>query len=120
MEQEETPVMCLEKVKNILGENGEHWTKKSFARDDLGLSISPSSSQAVKFCLLGAIEAAKCEDDVRFKVEISLGKALDGIIGNSFSTIVSFNDDPNTEFEQVKKIIEKTINRLKGLADVQD
>ena len=41
------------------------WTVNFMARDKLDRSVHPSSSEAVKFCILGAIEAAAVDDKIQ-------------------------------------------------------
>lgn len=42
------------KVLELLGPNGEHWTKRALARNADGVEVSVSSPEAVSFCLSGA------------------------------------------------------------------
>jgi hypothetical protein len=113
------------KVKDILSDDSK-WTKGVGARDAFGNRCSPSSPDAVKFCILGAIELAyptpakdildgaenanhhgQSKDapvrDAIMNAILELGwRCCDNVLGISL-----WNDLPSRKFEDIKKVLEK-------------
>ena len=83
------------KISELLCDESK-WCKRHFAVDAQGNSISYNSVNAAKWCLGGAL----------LKCELSLPK-LEEIIGRS---VVAFNDDPLTTFQDVREVIRKYEN----------
>lgn len=46
----------IHRIKALFGPNGEHWTQNTPARNAEGNYTHPNSSDAVKWCLLGACQ----------------------------------------------------------------
>lgn len=108
-QEQEKVLMCLEKAKAKLGPNGENWTKEAYARNKLGIKILSSDPNAVKFCALGAIRAAKCEPQVQTKAQITLNRVAMEIGAES---IVDLNDDAKS-FKEILDVYDAAISELK-------
>jgi hypothetical protein len=113
------------KVKDVLGDASK-WTQWADACDGFGKECSPSSPQAVKFSILGAIEliyhtpakdildgaenanyhgpskAAQVRDAIREAI-LALGwRCSDNFLG-----IMVWNGLPSRTFDDVQKVLEK-------------
>lgn len=51
----------IDRMLEILGPNGEHWTKNREARDSRGMFVMPTDERAVCWCILGAARKATSE-----------------------------------------------------------
>lgn len=77
------------------------WTTGSRARNFLGTIVSPTSSNARSWCLIGALEAASCEvlgcssDDSQVNRVLAEFKALAGI--DPDYPLASYNDTRTRE-----------------------
>lgn len=98
------------------------WTQGEFARDIHDKRISPSSSLAYCYCLLGALAVSlNCDvdtiNDTPYKCKreektllLTVIKQLvaDGKTSHpskrAFHSIEAFNDHPHTTFEDIKKV----------------
>ncbi len=87
------------KIRELLTDETK-WTQGQAARTITGEATSATGESAVRWCLLGAI--MKCYGhsySVQLDVELLLRSTVNGI--------VTYNDDPNREFEEVKALVEK-------------
>jgi hypothetical protein len=76
----------------------EKWTQKALARDKNGEPVSPLSSAAVSWCVLGAL----------FKCEVRDKAAVRKLTG---TRIMEWNDDPNRTFQDVQQMFRKALSR---------
>lgn len=91
------------KVKELL-DSPEKWTKEAIARDEFGISTYLECKNAKSFCLLGGI--IKCygydfAGDIISEIEFNIRK-----IFNSKLDLIDFNNDLNTTFEDIQKVLE--------------
>ena len=89
------------KIKELFTDSSK-WTKGSLARDKNGDLTSYYSSDAVCFCLHGAIY--KCYEDFGDKSSIITNKIRKEIKRYSIS---GWNDAEERTFEEVKNLVEK-------------
>ena len=93
------------KMKELL-DSEEKWTKGTYARDKRGKGISPICSNAVCFCLLGAIEkcySSEKKENLDYAVISKIRRHLNLRTG----TIACWNDAPERTFEEVKSLVEE-------------
>jgi hypothetical protein len=85
----------------------EKWTKGAYARDEEGVSISCKSPEAVQFCSLGAIE--RCYPNNPFPIMNKLDAVIKSKYGNEERRygLVTFNDAPETTYEQVIEVLKE-------------
>ncbi|MFI5404981.1 MAG: hypothetical protein ACHQ1D_00560 [Nitrososphaerales archaeon] len=85
------------KIKELL-KNRWKWTKGAFARTWYGTKTEYYSSNASRFCLLGAL--LKCYnfdfEEPGTKIELKIG-----------GTISEWNDNPDRTFAEVKQLVEE-------------
>lgn len=115
-----TPAEFLDELLDILGPNGEHWIKDDAFRDD-----------RTNMCLLGGLEEARNHvAEVHYSAGggQNLGVMLAGICNNLIDDLcttaqemfpdrvdpsttcsaIDFNDHDDTDFTDVRALIEKT------------
>lgn len=85
----------------------EKWTQGFIARDESSNPTAPLDDYAVCWCLLGALD--KCYPrhylEVR-KINKTTECRLSEAIRKKYSkSLVQFNDNPNTTFDQVRSIL---------------
>ena len=92
-------------VLDILGPNGEHWTKHQWARTELGIACSVHNPKATCFCLQGAIDRLylNTHHEKRQMVSLFINK-LGEKLGHC--TVPKFNDDVATSFADIKQLVE--------------
>ena len=94
----------------------DKWTKGCSARDSKGVSLSPTSCNAVSFCLLGGMQrlndgARRVRRVRRVRQEIAIREAIrklypkQGTIANGRISIAGFNDHPDVTFEMIQDVI---------------
>lgn len=95
------------KLSDILTDESK-WIKGNFALDANDKIADPTSPIACKFCLGGAmsrlLSLGEAEVASYGALKDPIKAAIKSLYG--FETIVSFNDDPTTEFAHIKKVIE--------------
>lgn len=84
------------KVKNLLS-NPDKWTQGEFARTHNGFGVSYSHPDAVRWCLLGAIDVCYPPNE--------RGNIYKRLRDNVETSLVGFNDNKNTTFEDVKNLV---------------
>lgn len=99
------------KLKEVLSNAGK-WTQGHYAVDDKNETISSLSDGAAKFCLIGAIRKA-CGDDWEKAIKVAHSNAvklgfIDKEITEPFSSLINFNDNPETTWEKIKEVVELT------------
>lgn len=71
------------------------WTKGAFAEDRKGIPVHSKSDDAVKWCILGALNKCGC-----IKEQVKLEQI---VMGNA----AEFNDAPTTTFRDVRELLLK-------------
>lgn len=89
----------LQRTKSILSTSGR-WTKGAMAKDSIGNHAEPTSPEACKWCLSGAVVAAAPTKEAADQTLV----VIRNVAGRN---VVSFNDDPNTGFWNVRSVLEK-------------
>ena len=87
------------KVKDLLTDESK-WVKGAYARTAEGRRAGSCESDAVRFCLLGAI--TRCYPNAGFG-EV-LNRVVDQLPGRA---IAEWNDDQSTTFTDVRNLVEK-------------
>ena len=92
------------KIKELL-DKPEKWTKGFYAKDSRGKPANVNDADAVCFCLEGALY--KCcgyngYEDKQLKLSNSIEKYTNG----KTNSLVAFNDNQSTTFEDIKKVLE--------------
>lgn len=92
------------------------WTQGAFARDSSGDQVDRLTSEAVCWCLAGAVDAASYPERIgvdnyvidfdRSAARLAAARALHTVIHD---TVVSFNDDPTRTHAEVLEAIDKAI-----------
>lgn len=85
------------------------WTQHTFARDKFGFSIEETNPQAKCFCLTGGLERISEGDGV---LGLDMRSALIDWLPSPHYNLVEFNDNDETKFRDIKKLIEKARNAL--------
>lgn len=86
----------------------EGWCQGAAARDKGGLAVAATSSDATRFCILGAINAARLDNGVSVIGELYC--ALKCEAGES--SLAGFNDAPGRTQEEVLALFDKAIARV--------
>ncbi len=91
------------KVKELL--NKDNWIKGFLGIKDTGKpTLSPY--EATSFCLVGAV--CRCYGFIgnqKFDIYKQLKSAIHEVTGKDFQNISTFNDDENTTWEMVEKVL---------------
>lgn len=117
----------LLEAKNLLGPEGENWTKGATARDAENNQTHYISPKAVKFDLLGAMMRARynlgltTDEDLKVtalnELMITLGMSVVFHKGKAIfegGTVSGYNDS-QTEFYPISRALNITIERLRRL-----
>jgi hypothetical protein len=135
----EQSIAILEKTKQILGPNGEHWTKgcwfgKTFNDmepeydEDTGEMVNTRSllesqaDQANAWCIMGAVEEAAYQLGLiesrmatdRLSSPISLQNLVSSKEEWEDWTVIDVNDNENTTFDDVKALIDERLAELRS------
>jgi len=115
-------IALLKTAKKLLGAKGQNWTRQNWFAyrvnpKDRGIQSTPD--EANSWCLLGALEEAAYRLGYsehrsaaeRFADMSSVQKLVEKKTGLS---VVSFNDSPHTEWEDVRNIIDERLAQLEG------
>jgi len=130
-------VAILEKVKEILGPNGENWIQEHWIAvpyegddeddvwDDDSTGYVDADWDAVtrkdaKYCIMGAIEQAAFalgisshrEQSQRFAAPISLLNLVKSQFGERYD-VVDVNDDSDTSWETMRDLIDTRLGELR-------
>jgi hypothetical protein len=112
-----TPSEFLETVKQLLLTKG--WNKGAFAVNAAGLEVNECSDLAARFCLLGAM--SRTFEDMDPTVRHARGRVLERdaqvalmkeVQDMGAAGIAEFNDDPDTDLEEVVQVLDRVINKL--------
>lgn len=85
------------KIKELLTDESK-WTKNTLARNAVGEEELAHSEFAVSWCLVGA--AVKC-------YSFGAGDVLNKIRDYIKSPVVDFNNNPQTTFADIRKLVEE-------------
>lgn len=102
-------IEVLDKALEILGPNGEHWTKEAFARDKNGKPVDDLKETAVCFCSTGAVH--KAVNDLQYTSARLVIDLLNTKCGKCHS-ILRLNDGMFTTFADVKRVFLTTREKL--------
>lgn len=86
------------KIKELFLDKSK-WTKGALFRNEKGEAVS-MCSKATKYCLAGVIQQCYTNRIERWDIE----KKIEKEIG---CYVVSWNDDPERTFEEVKELVER-------------
>jgi hypothetical protein len=94
------------KIKELLSDESK-WCRGAFAKDKDGFPITESHQDACKWCLAGA--GYFCYGIVDWENEVGprAWAAIRKLTGLEEVSASRWNDDPNTKFEDVRKLIEE-------------
>lgn len=84
------------KIKELLTDSSK-WTKGSLAKTETNCYVSPSHTQAVCWCLLGAI--FRCYKETELEISAKIFKTL------GINSITDWNDSPERTFDEVKALV---------------
>lgn len=91
------------KVKELYTDDSK-WTQRTFVRDSYGNALtSVHDPNASCFCLSGAL--IKCYP-INKELCFAQDRLLEAVRKFKFRSIVAFNDNPLTTFEQVRALVE--------------
>lgn len=101
----------LKEARSII-EKPEHWCKGKYAMDDKGNAACVDGSQAVAWCMLGAVHKAILTFSKRHSPEIFIRyteatRALAYSLGNTVLTLSVYNDTHT--HEEVIALLDKAI-----------
>lgn len=98
-------------VDDILSHEAR-WTKDTLARTNKGIRTNPAYTNAACFCLRGAIERAHSTLQFCAIPEVvSVVRRMDRLARSQhkwFPSLVEFNDDKQTTFQNVREMIGQT------------
>lgn len=105
------------KLGEVLSDESR-WTKGHYAVTEGKDVIACTAPEAAQYCLVGAIRKAAGDDwEARIKLAHAKASALGFIPKEStepFGSLICFNDNPGTTWEQVKQVIELTDKEIKA------
>ncbi|RWI35480.1 hypothetical protein [Mesorhizobium sp.] len=115
---------ALEIVEGMieLFDSSEKWVRDDFACNAKGQTVTPTSPTAICWCLQGAADKVAGETlfsdvteewDLRAEIKDAFEEALkpQGYVG-----MVHFNDDENIRFEDIVRLCERVVERLREKA----
>lgn len=91
------------KIKEFYSDSSR-WTQRVLARDKNGHEVFFGDKEAYSFCLLGVI--AHCYDKDPRKIERKITEKIKQI-SKPGTTILSWSDDPERTFEEVKALVDE-------------
>ena len=81
------------------------WCKVYYAKDKEGRGTGPNVVDAVCWCLEGAIRKCYVRSEIQ-QVKEKLAVAAQQLFPKRRGSSIVFNDDPETTFEDVRKLVE--------------
>jgi xylose isomerase len=110
-EEKKKEAASLLKAVDAFLSDKHKWTKGAFARDALGVRVNSFHSQAVSFCLLGAMNKVPIGSPESFQMACRM---LEQKIRSKTiePDIPSWNDAYVRTFEDVKGLLKETIETL--------
>jgi hypothetical protein len=110
----DTTADILRKALELLGPNGERWTKHASALDADGVGVSPTADSAERFCSLGALYRVTHRDvpfDRYHAADLAHLSAVTALECGTADTLTFFNDRPDTTFADVVEVFEHAIQK---------
>ncbi len=104
-----TDILKLESASMVLAIPDWH-TKGNYARDSEENKLQPSRPTACKFCLVGALDAV---DVSPVKISRLLYDTINDLFGKRYSSLVAFNDAPETTNLEVSELLWVTAQTLR-------
>jgi hypothetical protein len=95
-------------IRELFGEDGEHWCKHSLALTTNGDLVVPTNPKAVAWCLIGATE------------KLGLSLSFLGILGQqlmklkNIKSLSAFNDSPETVFQDIIDFLDRVEERYRN------
>lgn len=96
----------LIKVKNLLNKH-QKWTKGEWSRTSKGTKTNYTSSDASRFCLLGACYKLDTYGTPSYPAIKAIETKLQD--EGEYSSIPSFNDSPQTHYKDVINLLDEVI-----------
>lgn len=84
------------------------WTKRSFAKDSHGNSVSATSSRAVCFCSIGALEHVS--NGIGYEKSLNILQSIAPL----YTTVIVYNDSYNTTHDDILKLFDVAIEKAKS------
>jgi hypothetical protein len=88
----------------------KRWCKGYLAKTENGIPTMPNNSDAVKWCLIGAVQKCygdhRCEN-VEEKIKEAIRSEFPKITFSDWNTIVEFNNAPTTSFRKLRRVLKK-------------
>jgi hypothetical protein len=94
------------KIRELLTDKSK-WIKGAYAKDKYGDSINESDQDACQWCLDGAGYCCYGIGVWQKEVRPKVCTAIEKLNQQKDAVVVNWNDDPNTTFEDVKKLVEE-------------
>lgn len=110
-EQSQSAADILQRALELLGPNGENWTKGYFAYDEYGMETMGYCDVAKCWCAAGAIQRVINESDYDATYMGVLSRAIFGNDWKPFTgtCIGDWNDAPERTWPEVKAAFERAI-----------
>lgn len=97
----------LKATRELIG-TPDKWTQNVYSRDKLGSQCSIRSSEACKFCIMGAIR--RVDDSAAADKAYEYLKNYSPILDSySKGQLVVYNDDSNTTHKDIIALLDKAI-----------
>ena len=88
------------------------WTQNALARDKKGRSVTPNSSDACSFSLIGAIRSVEPHVRLQYLAVTVLRQSIEELYRISPLGLHEWNDSPETTSEKVFRVIDQSIKRV--------
>jgi hypothetical protein len=102
----------LKQARELLAQPGA-WIRCTYARDDLGVAVRGTDSDAVCWCTLGALHRVIGSDDIQFDRYVGIKDVLRREIPEDYESIGDFNDDQDN-VGPVLAVFDRAIARLES------
>ena len=101
------PVLpVVSSVEELFGDEAERWVKDESAVDSDGDEVEPTAPEAYAFCLSGAVTRVYGEGtDAEAQACDKLTDVIDKYSFGEFRDLPGFNDDNNTTFEDIRRVV---------------
>jgi hypothetical protein len=102
-------------ILDLYEDNPDKWIKGCIAQDRDGDSCDYSSPRAYSFCLVGAYHHLVSKNVLDCKIYKDWATAIEVVAAPRRRpdlrdrSIVDFNNDPNTTFDDIKAVLQETI-----------
>jgi len=106
--QPKTAMEILVYVREKLS-NKDNWTRGALARDTKGNLVLPKNSSATCWCILGALDTYKTQQN--FRAYIKAAEVIhQEVIKLGYSSLPRFNDSSDTNHCDVLKVLDRAIS----------